>query len=352
MELLFAYLFIALGFSFLCSMLESVILSLTPSYVNMLKETGSRSGKLLAHFKQNIDRPLAAILTLNTFAHTIGAAGVGAQAQLIWGNEYLSIVSAILTLVILIFSEIIPKTIGSIFNRQLAGFTAITLQAMIYSPLYPFIFLSQGITLWLKRGQKNKEVSRDEISAMARFGANIGEVQEKESLIIQNLLRLDYMRVKDIMTPRVVIVSANQETRVSEFYDEVQNLRFSRIPVYKDEQEHITGYILKDDLLIHLLHQERDIKLEEFKRKILIVVNNSSISRLYEKFTEENEMIALVVDEYGGLDGIVTMEDIVETMLGQEIIDEYDQATDMRELAKKIWRKKMTSTASQKKSTP
>ncbi|MFW6020016.1 MAG: CNNM domain-containing protein [Bacteroidales bacterium] len=341
MEILLLYLFIALGFSFLCSMLESVILSITPSYVNMLQESGSKAGKLLAKFKSNIDRPLAAILTLNTFAHTIGAAGVGAQAQVIWGNEYLSIVSAVLTILILIISEIIPKTIGAMFNKQLAGFAAYSLQVMIYSPVYPFIIISQWITYWLKRGRINKEVSRDELSAMARVGANIGEVHEKESRIIQNLMKINYLRVKDIMTPRVVIVSADEESCAEEFYDQVQNLRFSRIPVYKEDQEHITGYILKDELLVNLLHDQQDKKLKEFKREIPIVVSNAKISDLYEKLTEENDMIALVVDEYGGLDGIVTMEDIVETILGLEIVDEYDTTRDMQLLAKDLWKKKL-----------
>lgn len=346
MELLFIYLFVALGFSFLCSMLESVILSLTPSYVNMLNEKGTQQGKLLTAFKADIDRPLAAILTLNTFAHTIGAAGVGAQAQVIWGNEYLSIVSAVLTLLILIISEIIPKTIGAMFTKQLAGFTAYTLQIMIYSPLYPFILISQGITKWLKRGRKNKEISRDELSAMARVGANIGEVHEKESRIIQNLMTFDYFRVKDIMTPRVVIVSADEESKTSEFYDQVQNLGFSRIPVYSVNQEQITGYILKDELLVNLLHNKTDLKLKDFKREIPIVVNNAKISTLYEKLTEENEMIALVVDEYGGADGIVTMEDIVEAILGLEIVDEFDQTRDMQELARRLWNKKMKQSSS------
>lgn len=341
MELLLIYLFVALAFSFLCSMLESVILSITPSYVNVLSEQGSKTGKLLAKFKEDIDRPLAAILTLNTFAHTIGAAGVGAQAQLIWGNEYLSLISAVLTILILIISEIIPKTIGAMFTKQLAGFTAITLQVMIYSPLYPFILISQGITRWLKRGRKSKQISRDELSAMARVGANIGEVHEKESRIIQNLMNFDYLKVKDIMTPRVVIVSADEDTRASEFHDNVQNLRFSRIPVYQGDKENISGYILKDELLVNLLHNKQNIQLKEFKRKIPIVVSSSKISTLYEKLTEENEMIALAVDEYGGLDGIVTMEDIVESILGLEIVDEFDQARDMRELAKRLWERRI-----------
>lgn len=348
MELLLIYLFVALGFSFLCSMLESVILSITPSYVNMIKEQGKRSAKLLSRFKEDIDRPLAAILTLNTFAHTIGAAGVGAQAQNIWGNEYLSLVSAVLTVLILIVSEIIPKTIGAMFTRQLSTFTAYTLQILIYSPLYPFIIISQGITRGLKRGKTSKQVSRDELSAMARVGVNIGEVHERESKIIQNLMKFDYLRAKDIMTPRVVVVSADEDSTVSEFSDQVQSMNFSRIPVYKENQEQITGYVLKDDLMLKLLNNQKDIRLKEFKREIPITASNTRISSLYEQLTGKNEMIALVVDEYGGMDGIVTMEDIIEAILGLEIIDESDPTKNMRQLARRLWKQRNKSSGTQK----
>ncbi|HKK09884.1 MAG TPA: CNNM domain-containing protein [Bacteroidales bacterium] len=340
MELLLLYLFIALGFSFLCSMLEAVILSITPSYVNVLADKGTRSGKLLKRFKDNIDKPLSAILTLNTFAHTIGAAGVGAQAQIIWGNESLSITSAVLTILILILSEIIPKTLGAVYSKKLSAFTAYALLVLIYSPLYPFIMISQVITKWLKGDKADDSVSREEISSMARLGTLKGIFRKKESLMIENLMKFDFIKVKDIMTPRVVVTSMDADTPVNELSTMVSEIPFSRIPVYEDNRENITGYILKDDLMVKLLKKEHEKKLKAFKRPILIVAESLPISSLYEKLVSEKEIISLVIDEYGGMAGIVTMEDLIETILGLEIVDESDSSENMQKLARDNWSKR------------
>lgn len=337
MELLIVYLFIALGFSFLCSLLEAVLLSITPSHVNMLSDKGSRKGKLIKRFKDNIDRPLSAVLTLNTFAHTIGAAGVGAQAQIIWGNEVLSIASAVLTIIILIFSEIIPKTLGALYWKGLVGFTAFTLLILVYSPLYPFILISQQITKWLKGGKKELPVSRDELSALARLGAVSGVFKQKESMMIENLMKFDYIKVKDIMTPRVVVASEDEETKVSELKNKVSEIPFSRIPVYRGNRENITGYILKDDLMLKLVYKKETQTLKSFKRPIPFVVDSVPLSSLYEKFSAEKDIIAIVVDEYGGMSGIVTMEDLIETILGLEIVDEYDNIENLRKSARERW---------------
>jgi len=340
MKLLIIYLFIALGFSFLCSMLEAVLLSITPSHVNMLSEKGSRKGKLIKRFKDNIDRPLSAVLTLNTFAHTIGAAGVGAQAQVIWGNEALSITSAVLTILILVLSEIIPKTLGALYWKGLVGFTAFTLLILIYSPLYPFILISQQITKWLKGGKKDLPVSRDELSALARLGSVLGVFKQKESMMIENLMKFDYIKVKDIMTPRVVVASEDEETKVSELKNKVSEIPFSRIPVYRGNRENITGYILKDDLMLKLVYKKETQILRSFKRTIPFVVDSLPLSSLYEKFIAEKEIIAIVVDEYGGMSGIVTMEDLIETILGLEIVDEYDNIENLRKSARERWEKR------------
>ena len=340
MELLLLYLFVALGFSFLCSMLEAVLLSITPSHVNMLSEKGGKKGKLIKRFKDNIDRPLSAILTLNTFAHTIGAAGVGAQAQVIWGSEALSITSAVLTILILILSEIIPKTIGALNWKQLVGFTAYTLLILIYSPLYPFILISQQITKWLKGGKKELPVSRDELTALARLGVISGVFKKKESMMIENLMKFDYIKVKDIMTPRVVVASEEEETKVSELKAKVADSPFSRSPVYRENRENITGYVLKDDLMLKLVHQKGAQKLKAFKRPMPLVVDSLPLSSLYEKFIAEKEIIAVVVDEYGGMSGIVTMEDLIETILGLEIVDEYDNIENLRKTARERWEKR------------
>lgn len=340
MKLLILYLFIALGFSFLCSMLEAVLLSITPSHVNMLSEKGGRKGKLIKRFKDNIDRPLSAILTLNTFAHTIGAAGVGAQAQTIWGSEALSITSAVLTILILILSEIIPKTIGALYWKNLVGFTAYTLLILIYSPLYPFILISQQITKWLKGSKKELPVSRDELSALARLGAVSGVFKKKESMMIENLMKFDYIKVKDIMTPRVVVASEDEETKVSELKSKVSEIPFSRIPVYRQNRENITGYVLKDDLMLKLVHKRGADTLKSFRRPIPLVVDSLPLSSLYEKFIAEKDIISIVVDEYGGMSGIVTMEDLIETILGLEIVDEYDNIENLRKSARERWEKR------------
>ncbi len=321
-------------------MLEAVILSITPSYVNVLADKGTRSGKLLKRFKDNIDQPLSAILTLNTFAHTIGAAGVGAQAQIIWGNESLSITSAVLTILILILSEIIPKTLGAVYSKKLSAFAAYALLVLIYSPLYPFILISQVITKWLKGDKADDSVSREEISSMARLGTLKGIFRKKESLMIENLMKFDYIKVKDIMTPRVVVTSMDADTPVKELSAMVSEIPFSRIPVYEDNRENITGYILKDDLMVKLLNRDHEKKLKAFKRPVIIVAESLPISTLYEKLVSEKEIIALVIDEYGGMAGIVTMEDLIETILGLEIVDEYDNSENMQKLARDNWSKR------------
>ncbi len=340
MELMLIYLFVSLGFSFLCSMLEAVILSITPSYVNMLADKNTRHGKLLKRFKDNIDRPLSAILTLNTFAHTIGAAGVGAQAQIIWGQEILSLASAILTIVILIFSEIIPKTIGAIYAKGLAPFTAFALLVLIYSPLYPLIIVSQWITRLLKGDYKEEFVSKEEISSMARLGSVTGVVRKSESQMIENLMKFDYLKIRDIMTPRVVVRSEDGHSKVSDMAAKVSEIPFSRIPVYEGNRENINGYVLKNDLMQKLLNKEHQEKLLSFKRPIIIVAETLPISTLYEKLITQHEIIAMVVDEYGGMAGIVTMEDLIETILGLEIVDESDNIADLQKQARENWAKR------------
>lgn len=340
MNLLLVYLFIALAFSFLCSLLEAVILSTTPSYVNMVYERGARYGKVLKSFKDDIDRPLAAILTLNTLAHTVGAAGVGAQAQAMWGKEVLSVASAVLTILILVFSEIIPKTLGAVHWKRLASFSVYSLQVLIFSPLYPFILISQVITRWLKQGHGEHPVSRDELSAMARMGTTAGIFKQKESLIIQNLMRFDYLLVRDIMTPRIVVHSAEENTPVRSFLHNISDIHFSRIPVYSQDKENITGYVLKDDLMLKMVHNQYGEPLSAFKRNIMVVTESMPLSSLYERFITEKEMIAMVVDEYGGMSGVVTMEDLIETILGLEIVDEYDTIDDLRKMARQKWKER------------
>jgi len=340
MVLLILYLFIALFFSFLCSLLEASLLSITPSFIAARVNENKSYGKNLKRFKDNVDLPLAAILTLNTFAHTIGAAGVGAQAQEIWGSEYLSLISAVLTIIILIFSEIIPKTLGASYWKKLAPFTAKTLLVLIYSPLYPFIIMSKFITKILNKNKQDDVLSRAEFQAMAEIGVQEGIFEKEESRILMNLMKFNYIVVKSIMTPRTVVVAAPENITIEGFFEASERIRVSRIPIYKDNIDNVTGYVLKDDLMEYMIDKRSEIQLKSLSRNLMVVNEKMPIIRLFYKFIQEKEHIAMVVGEYGEMSGIVTMEDVIETLLGAEIMDELDNIEDMQKQAMLIWQRR------------
>jgi len=339
MSLLIFYLILAIGVSFLCSILEAVLLSITPSFVAVLEREGSSVGKLLRELKEDIDRPLSAILSLNTIAHTVGAAGVGAQAQVVFGNAYVSVTSAVLTLLILVISEIIPKTLGATYWKKLSGFAAKTTKILIYVT-WPLVLLSKGITKWLSNQDKQPTVSREEFSAMAELGFEEGVFEEGESNIFKNLIRFSSLRVKDIMTPRIVVVKFQEDKTIKDVLDQKEELRVSRMPVFGYNEEDVTGYVLKNDLYYNLSEGNEEKKLKEIKREVLIIPETISLRTLFERLLEKQEHIAVVVDEYGGLSGVVTMEDVVETLLGMEIVDEIDAIEDMQKLARQKWRER------------
>ena len=335
MELFFLYLFIAIFFSFLCSILESVLLSVTPSYISIKIDEGKKVGEELKKLKESVDKPLAAILTLNTFANTLGAAGVGAQAQAIWGEKYLSLISILLTITILIFSEIIPKTLGANYWRQLAPFATPILKILIYSPLYPVILVSQYITKVLKSKQTGGMLSKADFLALTKISAQEGLLRQEESLIIQNLFQFGNTKVEDIMTPRTVMQSSLETVSIRSFYESTE-INFSRIPIYAEDIDHVTGYVLKNDILYGIIQKEESKPLNEIARKIQVVYQHLPVHKLFNKLVTEKEHIALVTDEYGGTAGIVTMEDILETLLGLEIMDELDNIEDMQLFARKV----------------
>ncbi len=340
MILLFVYLFVALFFSFLCSVLEAILLSITPTFVAARAKEKKKYAKRLIQYKDNIDLTLAGIHTLNTFAHTIGAAGVGSQVQIIWGNEYLSIASAILTIIILIFSEIIPKTIGASYWKQLTPFAVTALTILIYSPLYPIIWISNQITHVLSKNKSKSVLSRSEFHAMAEIGIKEGIFKEEESKILMNLMVFNKISVKNIMTPRTVVFAAPDNLLIDEFFEKNEKIRFSRIPVYKDNIDNVTAYVLKDDIMQDIIEHKQNKTLKDLSREIKVVSEQMPIIRLFYKLIEEKEHIAMVVGEYGEMVGIVTMEDIIETLLGTEIMDELDNIEDMQEQAKIIWEKR------------
>lgn len=347
MGLLVTFFAASIFFSFLCSILEAVLLSITPAYVATQDRDNTAISKKLSRFKDDIDRPLAAILTLNTIAHTVGAIGVGAQAAVIFGASKIeffgfSIVSwegfvaGAMTMAILIFSEVIPKTLGA-NNWQVLTPFSIRVINLLMILLAPMIWLSQLITKNLKKDKNKPVLSRSDFLIMSELGKDIGIFKESEQKIIKNLLRFNRILIKDVMTPRIVVVAENSSTTIKEFHNKNSELSFSRIPMYQDTNDKVTGYALKDKILLNLVEGKGDDQLNSIRRDIIISHSATPIPDLLDKFITENEHIALVVDEYGGMEGIVTMEDIIETLLGIEIVDELDNTEDMRALARKNW---------------
>ena len=347
MGLLLFFFCISITFSFLCSVWEAVLLSITPTYVSQQQQAGTSLGRDLAIFKQDVDRPLSAILTLNTIAHTVGAIGVGAQAGKVFGStelnlwvttiSYESVIAAAMTLAILVLSEIIPKTIGANLWRTLAPFTVRSLRVLLVV-LAPFVWMSQGITRTLKREKGRSVFSRADFAVMAQAGEESGALAETESRIIKNLLRFESIQAKDIMTPRTVMLSADETMSLAEFHEKHQPLLFSRIPVFHETPDEITGFVLKDELLEALLRDAGQQPLSSLRKKIQAVPSSKPLPALFDALTTSRTHIAIVVDEFGSVDGLVTIEDVVETLLGVEIVDETDAVVDLQQLARERWK--------------
>ena len=320
-------------------MLEAMLLSVTPAFAEVLREEKPRAGSRLWVLKQNIDRPLAAILSLNTIAHTVGAAGVGVQAAHVFGDAYLGIVSAVLTFLILVVSEIIPKTIGAVYWRQLAPFGSFIIVLLMWM-LYPLVILSQLITRMISRGKHSSSVTREEFHALADIGKKEGVFHETESHIFKNLLNCRTIQTKDIMTPRIVMFSLRSDLTINDIISKHIDLKFSRIPIYDKSEDRITSYVLKSDILDAILDNRQSAKISEFARDIIAVPEIVYLPKLFDDLLNENEYIAIVIDEYGGVSGVVSMEDVLETIMGIEIVDETDEAIDMRHLAREQWKKR------------
>lgn len=332
MGLILLYFLGALSLSFLCSVLEAVLLSTPMSYISMRENQGSKTATLMKQYKNNVDRPVGAILSLNTIAHTIGSAGVGAESIKIFGEQYFGLISAILTLLILVLSEIIPKTIGASYWRSLALPSTRIIRVLILIT-YPLVLLSELITkVFTPRGNQ-ASMSREEVSAMVDVGTTEGIFRESESKLIKSCIALSGVKARQIMTPSIVVESACQDLTVKDFQAK-QSWSFSRIPVYAGDKDYITGYVLKDAVLKLLSEDQFHVKLSDLKRPILTFREEESVFQIWEKMLEKREHISVIIDEYGGLRGLMTMEDIIETMTGVEIVDEDDVAVDMQALAK------------------
>ncbi|HHZ88129.1 MAG TPA: DUF21 domain-containing protein [Flavobacteriales bacterium] len=339
MTLLIVYVTIALLFSFLCSIAEAVLLSVTTAYISVLEQEGKSSGSLLHELKGDINKPLAAILTLNTVAHTVGAVGVGAQATVVFGGNWVGLVSALLTLMILVFSEIIPKTLGATYWRALAGVTAHGLKFLI-RVLYPFVMLSELLTRGVSQDKKIEGFNRKEFAAMANLGEQEGQLEEQESRILKNMFLLHEAIVTDVMTPRPVVFSLPESLTIYEYFDKHYDSRFSRIPVYVENDEMFTGFVLKDDLLLAQARNNTDSTLETYRRDLHALSDKTSLSDAFNEVLHQRAHIMVILDEYGGMEGIITMEDILETLLGLEIMDESDKIADMQHYARLMWKKR------------
>ena len=339
MLLLFIYVIIALGFSFLCSIAEAVLLSVTTPYIRLMQQKGNSAGDLLGRLKADINSPLAAILTLNTIAHTIGAAGAGAQAARVFGNAYVGIASGVLTLLILVFSEIIPKTLGAHYWKQLAPLTAYALRGLVWL-LYPFVKLSELLTRGLTHGPGLTGFNREELSAMAELSASEGQLAEQEMNILKNLLRLRDTRVTAAMTPRTVIFSLSEDLTVEEFFWKYEDKRFSRIPLYSSKPGKLNGFVLRSDLLLAQARGNTSTRLATYRRDMPALPATTSLSRAFDEFLRQRVHLMVIVNEYGSVMGILTLEDILETLIGLEIVDEGDAATDMQQHARHLWRKR------------
>ena len=336
MVILLTYLFGALCISFLCSILEAVLMSTPLSFITAKEEEGVKSATLFKKLKLDPERPLEAILTLNTIAHTVGAAGVGQKGSELFGSDWFGLISAIMTLLILVLSEIIPKVIGTSYWRNLTGFTAYTIRFLIVI-LYPIVLMLDLISKIFTPKESEAAISREEVSAMANVGEEEGVIEENENKIIQNIMKLDNIKAGDVMTPRVVSAIARESMTLREFYDNDDYLHFSRIPVYAESPEYITGYVLRSDALGELTEDNFNMTLGELRREIPFFNEEQSISAVWEALLKDKSQIALIIDEYGCFQGILTLEDIIETIFGLEIIDENDEVSDLQQYARERW---------------
>lgn len=334
MALLLFYLSLAILVSFLCSILEAVLLSLTPSYISAAQKDGTRVGRLLEQLKRNVDRPLAAILSLNTIAHTVGAAGVGAQAQVVFQSIPLSIISGLLTLVILVFSEIIPKTLGALYWRVLASPSAYVIQVLIYT-MWPLVLLSQAISGLLSKDSSGTGVSREEINAMADLGRREGVIDAADARILRSAMTFPKIRIREVMTPRPVVKSLSAGQTVKEVMENIDKLTFSRYPVLEDA-ETIHGFTLRSRILERAALDDWDKSMQELSSEVIILSENTTVKSALAVFLKRHEHLAVVVDEFGSYAGVVTLEDAIETLIGQEIMDEADEVEDMRAFALKV----------------
>lgn len=334
--LLIVYFCLAIGVSFFCSVWEAVLLSVTTPYIANIKTKRPQIGATLEDLKTRINRPLTSILTLNTISHTVGAMGVASQVTALGGGAWDALAGALMTLAILIASEIIPKNLGARHWRAWAPWVAVSLRFLskIMTPIVWFI------ELFSKGHHGEASFSRDELKVMADMGLRQGKLDEEESRILVNLLKLGEIYVREVMTPRTVVFALEQDSTVKEYLDQHEDSPFSRIPVFGENRDDIRGFVLSHDILLAAARDKFDMTLEELRRDIPAIPQINKLTDAFQNLVANRHHIAIVLDEYGGLAGLVTMEDVVETLLGLEIVDEADTREDMQEFARNLWKKR------------
>jgi len=330
---------LAVAISAFCSILEAVLYSISSSQVEMLKKQGNSSASLLQDLREDIEEPITAILTLNTIAHTIGAAVAGAAAAVVFGENMLFLFSAVFTLIILLFSEILPKTIGIIYAVVLAPYIARPLKWMIIL-LKPIVWLCQIVTKLIPQPESTDSISAEELKTIAALSRESGEIGADQERVISNILELGNKIVRDVMTPRTVTFSLDETLTVAETMEQKTDLfSHSRVPVFKDDSNNVTGIIMRRDVLMAAAGQKQSMQLVDIRLPVNFVAESSPLNRILVEFFDLRQHLFVVVDEYGAVTGVISMEDILEEIVGQEIMDESDKTQDMRELARKLNRK-------------
>ena len=335
---LLLYITFALVVSFICSLCEAVLFSTSLSHIELQVREGRRAGHLLRKQKQDVDRPIAAILTLNTIAHTAGATGAGAEAALLVGNDLIGIVTVVLTLLILVFSEIIPKTLGAVYWKPLAMPVAWVIQGMIII-FYPFVAAFERLTSLLTPRQKIPTVTRRELEVLAGISSGEGALEQREHTILTNLLRLNAAQVSAIMTPRTVMFALQENMTVAELLRRHPVLPYSRMPLYSQSTDDARSFVLRSEVLMAAARDEYERSLKDMARPLHPVPESMSVAAVLDEFTTRGEHMFLVFDEYGGTEGLVTMEDAIEALIGVEITDESDLVADLRQLADQRFRR-------------
>ncbi len=332
MTALFLTVAAVIAVSAMCSLFEAVLYSVPASHVESLVEAKRPAGRLLKQLRSNVDQPITAILSLNTISNTAGAALAGALATRAFGDQWFVAFSAVFTLAILLFSEVFPKTAGVVYSRPLAKLVARPLQALVWL-FMPLIRLARLATRVIAGGRESDEVSGEEIAVMARLGTRAGAIHEDQAMVIENILSLESKTVNQVMTPRTVLFTLAGERTVEEAYRDLGVLTYSRIPVYTESNENVVGIAHRRDILAAVAHDQLDKKLEELVKPVHFVLEQTNLSRVLALLLERSEQLFVALDEFGGLAGVITLEDVLEEILGKEIVDEFDQVTDLRELA-------------------